>query len=125
MKTKAICILLFAFLFCVRVNAHACICPSESTKNTVATEQNLELSFDQCQDCGHTQNCCAEQQDLEISSDNTASIKFLEVSSVDKQPQVAGIALIPTPSPFSVFANKSPPNLPPDTLVSLHQRILI
>ncbi|MBC7996928.1 MAG: hypothetical protein IAF58_03235 [Leptolyngbya sp.] len=125
MKTKAICILLFAFLFCVRVNAHACICPSEFTQNTTVTEQNFELSFDQCQDCGHTQNCCVEQQDSEISSDNTATWKFFEISVVDKQPLFASVVLIPTPSPFSVFANKSPPNLPPNTLVSLHQRLLI
>jgi len=121
MKTKAICILLFTLLLCVRLSAHSCICSiSEFSQKVFITAE----AADSCSDCGHGKNCCAEKQDFEISTSNSLPLEIFALDLAEQVVSIPPAVLSLGTAPLTRYSNKAPPDLVSETPVSLHQKIL-
>jgi hypothetical protein len=123
MKTKAICILLFTLLLCVRLSAHNCIC---SISEFVQKAHIAAEAADLCSDCGHNKKCCSQSQDFEISTSNSQPAEFFTLDFAKQVAILPKATALPLREAIrSRCVNKAPPDLVCDTPVSLHQKILI
>lgn len=129
MKTKSIFVLLLAMLFLFganpsRGNATECLCPAEITDNQVKSA--IANTFkDICSDCGHTSNCCFTHKEIPFVGTTTLSQLPLQWEA----PIVTVVSFKRDSASSRALAasgvNKAPPWRQKQTLISLHQRLLI
>ncbi|MBX9769778.1 MAG: hypothetical protein K2X29_00315 [Candidatus Obscuribacterales bacterium] len=127
MKTKSIFVLLLVFLFGLGANpisATPCSCPVEVTASQAAPAIANTLN-DICSDCGHTSNCCFSHKEIPFSGS-------VSLSQLERQPELPTVSAISfkienacSTALAASDLNKAPPWRQTQTLVSLHQRLLI
>lgn len=130
MKTKSVFALLLTLLLCfgaelTKAPFQLCICPSEVVTSESTQSKILNVLKDLCSDCGHTTNCCFTHTD----------VPFISSITISQLNAPTTFALITTDNFVCSFArsstlaqsgiNKAPPRTTTQTLVSLHQQLLI
>lgn len=85
----------------------------------------IEKAGDRCQDCGHTNKCCGEQQETEAA--NTAEVAGFEFNLVEQRvlSSLCFREFVALKTPHGTFLNKAPPGYLPQTLLSLHQKLSV
>jgi hypothetical protein len=129
MKTKSIFVLLLTLLICFGLdrnngNLRGCICPSElTTAHGIPAIANT-LNYI-CSDCGHTSNCCFSHKEIPF----VGSLTLIPNELQQELPTVVSTNCTTVNACSTTLAksgvNKAPPWSLQQTLVSLHQRLLI
>lgn len=130
MKTKSVFALLLTLLICfgaefTKAPFELCICPSEVVASESTQSKILNVVKDLCSDCGHTTNCCFSHTD----------VPFISSITLSQLNAPTAFALVSTDNFVCTFAcstmlaqsgiNKAPLRNTAQTLVSLHQQLLI
>ncbi len=130
MKTKAIFVSLLMMLLCFGANLNngnlgQCLCPPEVSSPSQVVSVIANAISDICNDCGHTTNCCFSHKKIPFVGSVTLSQIEFQADLPTAIPSFSLPASIASSTLAKSGVNKAPPWSRAETLVSLHQQLLI